>query len=235
MALAFQWASILLATFSCAHGAFNTWPNINSTWSSNSVQPNAAGTFCYFPAANQTNATVCSGGHSQDSNYQAVMNIHRHLAQGWSIAYYSIDNTLLGGKDYPVPTNVSTVECLSGQAGDAYGGYQTMCMTTEYDNNIAEAGSYCQVAVAQYYVSDGCYTAMPNTTSTSTPTSTTATPTTKSPNAASSESTLIVSIVVPIGVAILTLVGGWIKREDLGRLWQKMRGSSRYTPVEDWS
>ena len=185
------------------HAAFNQPNNTNATWSENSVQPNGAGTFCYFPAANQTNATFCSGGHSEDTSFQPVMNIHLHLSKGWSIAYYSANNTLLGNQSYQVIANTGTVQCLSGQAGD--GTYQTMCMGIDYDNNIVEAGKYCQVKLGQTYVSDGCYHAMPNTTSTANqPTSTSS-----NPSSTPSVTNPIGTIVVPVVLGIMSLLGGW--------------------------
>ncbi|KAJ7216620.1 hypothetical protein GGX14DRAFT_329018, partial [Mycena pura] len=127
------------------------------------VEQNSAGTWCYFPIANQTNSTSCTGGHYQDSFYDAILRTHRHLPQGWSIAYYAADSSLLGDRTYAVPSNGEEVQqCLSGQASD--GSYQTMCMSVTMDNTIAEAGAFCYVAVAQFYVSDGCYIAMPNST-----------------------------------------------------------------------
>lgn len=204
------WQLYLL--FGIVNAAFNL-TNDDANWAGNSVQPNQAGRFCYFPGSNQTNATYCSGGHSQDSYYQPVLDIHLKLPQGWSIAYYSIDNVLLGDVNFPVPKDVNTTrQCLSGRAGD--GNYQTFCMTTTHDNNIVEAGSYCQVAVAQHYVSDGCYEAMSNETSTSSgPTSTASTPST-APEPASSGSgsdsnlvlTIVTSVVIPLVVVTLSFL-----------------------------
>jgi hypothetical protein len=203
---------LILFVVHLVHAAFNQANNTNATWSGNTVQPNEAGTFCYFPAANQTNATFCSGGHSGDTSFRPVLEIHLHLSKGWSIAYYNANNALLGNQNYSVIANTGTVQCLSGQAGD--GTYQTMCMDIDYDNNIAEAGSYCQVKLGQTYVSDGCYTAMPNTT-TSSSSSTASQPTsTSSTSTNPSSSTPFVTnpigtIVVPIVLGILSLLGGW--------------------------
>ena len=196
---------LILFVIHLVQAAFNQANNANATWSGNSVQPNEAGTFCYFPAANQTNATFCSGGHSQDTSFQPVLNIHLHLSKGWSIAYYSSKNALLGNQNYSVIANTGTVQCLSGEAGD--GTYQTMCMGIDYDNNIAEAGPYCQVELGQNYVSDGCYTAMPNTTST-------ASHPTSSSTSTNSPSTPLVTnpigtVVVPVVLGIVSLLGGW--------------------------
>ena len=189
------------------HAAFNQANNENNTWAGNSVLPNHAGTFCYFPATNQTNATYCSGGHSEDSSFRAVLDNHLNQTKGWSIAYYNSNNVLLGNQNYSVIANTGTLLCLSGQAGDKT--YQTMCMHADYDNNIAEAGSYCQVALGQNYVSDGCYSAMPNTTSSSSstnlPTSTSSNPSSSSPLVTNP----IGTIVVPTVLGILSLFGAW--------------------------
>lgn len=105
--------------------------------------------------------------------------------------------------------NTGTLQCLSGQAGD--GTYQTLCMGIDYNNNIYEAGPYCQVKLGQTYVSDGCYTAMPNTTSTASPSQ----PASTNPSSTSSSSSdsdtnsAIGTIVIPIVVGIMTLLGGW--------------------------
>jgi hypothetical protein len=121
------------------------------------------GQICYHPTANETNSTDCSGGHDQSPTFQGAVNAH--LAQGLSIAYYSLLNIQLGGISYAVPTNTSTTVCLSGAVGD--GTYQTLCTPADTDNSITESGAYCVIAVAQHYVSDGCYIAMPNATTTS--------------------------------------------------------------------
>lgn len=208
---------LILSITHLVHSTFNQTTS-NSTWDGNSVQPNKSGTFCYFPAANQTNATFCTGGHSSDTTYQPVLNIHLHLSQGWSIAYYSANNVLLGNQDYPVIAGTGTRECLSGQAGD--GTYQTLCQGIDYNNNIAEAGSFCQVKLGQTYVSDGCYVAMPNTTSTTTvPASTSSTSTTSPLTASPSPSSLssgnqgrrdvVATIVIPIVIGIMGLIGAW--------------------------
>lgn len=184
--------------------AFNQATNENNTWNGNYVKPNRAGTFCYVPAANQTNATFCSGGHSQSPSFQNVLEIHLNLTEGWSIAYYNSDNKPLGNQNYSVTPNTGTIQCLSGQAGDK--SYQTMCMGVDSDNNIDEAGSYCQVKAGQIYVSDGCYTAMPNTTTSSTaggPTSTSSNPSSSSPLVTNP----IGTVVVPSILGILSLFG----------------------------
>jgi hypothetical protein len=197
---------LLLLVIRLVHAAFNQTTG-NSTWSGNNVQPNEAGTFCYFPAANQTNATFCSGGHSESTSFQPVLNIHLHLSEGWSIAYYSANNALLGNQSYPVIANTETVQCLSGQAGD--GTYQTLCMGIDYDNNIAEAGSYCLVKLGQTYVSDGCYSAMPNTTSTASQPASTSSTSTKPSSVSSTTVTNPLTFVIPIVVGIMGLFGSW--------------------------
>jgi len=87
----------------------------------------------------------------------AVMAVH--LKQGLSVAYYSgVDNSLLGGADFPFPSSGGIVRiCVSGKAGD--GSYQTFCENIHQDNDIfGVAGDpFCIIAVGQDFVSDGCY------------------------------------------------------------------------------
>ena len=198
---------IPFALIHLVHAAFNQANNPNTTWSGNRVQPNEAGTFCYFPAVNQVIATVCSGGHSQDTSFQPVMEIHLHSSKGYSIAYYSADYALLGNQSYPVIANTGTLLCLSGQAGD--GTYQTMCMGIDYDNNIVEPGKFCQVRLGQTYVSDGCYSAMPNTTSTASQPSSTSSSTSTTSSSSSNSNQTLQTIVIPVVLGIVSLLGGW--------------------------
>lgn len=141
-------------------------------WGSNCVEQKSPGHVCYFPAGNQTNATSCSGGHNGDSTYQAVL--IAHLSQSLSIGYYMpITNTWLGGVNYSLSTlapNTSITVCLSGQVG-LDNEYQTLCTPTSANDDITDPGSYCIVAIAQHYVSDSCYIAMPNSTTPSNVTS----------------------------------------------------------------
>ena len=149
---------IAFVPFLCAHAAFNDASNPNVTWQGNSVHPTSAdpNKWCYFPANNATQKTACDGTYSTNSEFQTLLYTHLNLPQGYSIAYYALDNlTLLGDRTFPVPTSGARL-CLSGQAADK--SYQTLCMTTHYDNNIAEAGTYCLVALGQSTMSDGCYT-----------------------------------------------------------------------------
>jgi hypothetical protein len=154
---------LLIATPLLCRSAFNNASDPNWCWSNNCVEEKSPGHICYFPAANQTNATSCSGGHDLDSSYQSVVDIH--LAQSLSIAYYMpLTNVKLGGVNYSLSTlapNTSITICLSGQVGSG-GAYQTLCEPADVDNDITEPGPFCQIAIAQHYVSDGCYTAMPN-------------------------------------------------------------------------
>jgi hypothetical protein len=200
---------LILFVIHLVHAAFNQANSKNATWSGNNVQPKGD-TFCYFPAPNQTNATFCSGGHSEDTSFKPVLDMHLNLSQGWSIAYYSANNVLLGNQSYPVIANTSTRQCLSGMAGD--GTYQTMCMGIDYDNNIAQPGPYCQVKLGQTYVSDGCYIAMPNTTTTTTSTASqpTSTPSTSTnPSSTPLVTNPIGTVVVPVLLGVLGLLGSW--------------------------
>ena len=156
--------SILFNTLH-VYAYLNDTSSVNLTWSGNNVHPLSANSsqWCYFPATNYTNDTACGGAFlsSDDSNsYQTLIYTHLNLPQGWSIAYYAVDNvTLLGDFTYPVPAEGARM-CLSGQALDK--GYQTYCDRVLYDNDLGNEGyDGCVVALGQYYVSDGCYTAMP--------------------------------------------------------------------------
>ena len=206
---------IILFAIHLVHAAFNQANNPNNTWDGNSVKPkpNEADTFCYKPAPNQTSATSCSGGHTADAYFGSVLPFHLNLPQGWSIAYYTTNSTLLGNQTYPVIANTGTLQCLSGQADD--GTYQTMCMGIDYDNNIVEPGSYCQVKLGQTYVSDGCYTAMPNTTTSTATVSTTtgsqpvsASSTSTNPSSTSPNTNFLAPIASIVG-ALIGLLGTW--------------------------
>jgi hypothetical protein len=119
-----------------------------------SVQRNSAGTFCYLPVANAVREVTCRGAAS---DFGSVLDVH--LNQGLSIAHYNgIDNVLLGGANYslPVGANMPIIRlCVSGRAGDGYY-YETICMNALADNTLW-APTYCQVAVGQKQVTDGCY------------------------------------------------------------------------------
>ena len=140
----------------------DTDSNTNLTWSGNSAHPLSSNSsqWCYFPVANVTTNTACIGTSSSSaSSYQTLIYTHLNLPQGWSIAYYAVDNvTLLGDFTYRVPAEGARL-CLSGQALDK--SYQTYCDRVLYDNELGDDGySWCVVALGQSYVSDGCYTAM---------------------------------------------------------------------------
>lgn len=82
--------------------------------------------------------------------------LEAHLAQGLSVAYYSgIDITLLGGGDYPIPSNSGVIRlCVSGRSGDEKP--QTLCVNALADNALGNH-PYCQVIRGQENVTDGCY------------------------------------------------------------------------------
>ena len=79
------------------------------------IQQNTRGSWCYVPTSGLTTATTCTGS---SADFASVL--EAHLAQGLSTAYYSgIDNTLLGGGDYPIPSNPGVIRlCVSGRSGD---------------------------------------------------------------------------------------------------------------------
>jgi len=244
---------LILFMINLARAKFNeTTPN--SFWEGNSVQRNSAGTYCYYPAPNQGSVKNCIGGHYSDPAFQPILDMHLNLSQGWSIAYYSRENLLLGNQGYPVVEGTGMRMCLSGTAND--GTYQTLCMGTNYDNNIAEPGSYCQVGLGQHYVSDKCYTAMtavsniaPSsssstsfttdaTSSTPTPTHTTTNDSNRVPSS-SSENGLstgeIASLVVGIVSVILAGLGVWYARKQLKLAIREFFGGrwNKHTDVDN--
>ena len=161
------------------------------------IQQNAAGTWCYIPDVSPRLVTTsCTGTNSiSDANFATVLEVH--LAQGLSVAYYNgIDNSLLGGANYSIPSNPGVIRlCVSGQSGD--GNYQTVCMNTVADNTFF-ASSYCEVIRGQKNVTDGCYSpnvvvhspstiiSSPSSVSTSSPRSTSPPGSTSSPGSTNS-------------------------------------------------
>ena len=145
--------TLLALQFTSVHGLFTE----TSCYGSNCVQQDSQGRWCYVPDSRTSSDGSCNGAPGRDASMDAVMAVH--LNQGLSIAYYSgVDNSLLGGADFPFPSSGGIVRlCLSGKAGD--GSYQTFCENIHQDNNIAGlAGDpYCIIAVGQNFVSDGCY------------------------------------------------------------------------------
>ena len=168
----------------------NDTSNAELTWSGNSAHPLSSNSsqWCYFPVANFTKNTACIGNSPfSASSYQTLIYTHLNLPQGWSIAYYALNNvTLLGDFTYPVPTTGARI-CLSGQALDK--SYQTYCQVVYYNNDIVDNPSdWCVVALGQSYVSDGCYTAMPASGTVSAATAPATTVTSAQPAATSGES-----------------------------------------------
>ena len=132
--------------------------NQPTRWYDVSVQKNSQGTWCYVPVADAVRTVACTStsGYTS-SNFASVLDVH--LNQGLSIAYYNgVDNTLLGGANYslPVGANMPIIRlCVSGLAGDGYY-YETICTNAVADNVLANS-PYCQVALGQKAVTDGCY------------------------------------------------------------------------------
>ncbi|EDR15952.1 uncharacterized protein LACBIDRAFT_321052 [Laccaria bicolor S238N-H82] len=126
------------------------WTGMNTAC----IQQNAAGAWCFIPnVAGGITATSCTGTDSYpDADFATVLEVH--LAQGLSVAYYNgIGNSLLGGADYPIPSNPGVIRlCASGQAGD--GNYLTVCMNALSDNTFG-AIPYCDVVRGQKNVTDG--------------------------------------------------------------------------------
>lgn len=146
---------ILLLAFQSTfvHGLFTK----TSCYGSNCVQQDSRGRWCYVPDPRSSTDVTCKGGYARDASMSAVMAVH--LKQGLSIAYYSgVDNSLLGGADFPFPSSGGIVRiCMSGKAGD--GSYQTFCENIHQDNDIygLTGDPFCIIAVGQDFVSDGCY------------------------------------------------------------------------------
>lgn len=124
-------------------------------WNTVYIQKNSHGTFCYLPdALTGPRETTCKG---IGADFVSVLEVH--LNQGLSIAYYNgVDNTFLGGADYSLPVGPTMPIirlCVSGRAGDGiYLG--TLCLNAIGDNVLGNY-PFCQVAVAQKSVTDGCY------------------------------------------------------------------------------
>ena len=150
---------VIFWTLVAVQGRFN----LETCWGKDCIKQNGEGTWCYFPPAGETRATVCSSG---GVDFTTVLGVHRR--QGLSIAYYNgVDNTLLGGADWPLPANPGVVRlCVSGATGA--GTYQTLCVNAVADNTLSNS-PYCQVALGQDNVTDGCY--ISHSTTTATPTS----------------------------------------------------------------
>jgi hypothetical protein len=120
------------------------------------IQQNVAGAWCYIPnVPDVTVGTSCTGATPFTSaDFATVLGVH--LAQGLSVAYYNgIDNSLLGGADYSIPSNPGVIRlCASGQAGD--GTHQTVCVNAFADNTFG-GSLFCNVIRSKNNVTDGCY------------------------------------------------------------------------------
>ena len=108
-------------------------------------------TWCYHPNPSwpRTGAS-CAPDASQFSHVAPL-----HIAQTQhSLAYYDLDLNLLGGASTPVPPQVQTYFCYSGQLGD--GSYQTTCNYVNSDNSLGYQ-PFCSLSIGQIQVGDGCY------------------------------------------------------------------------------
>ena len=146
--LAFYYMAPIYARFTRT----TCWTNQNTAC----IQQNAAGAWCYVPNVYDGQVgTSCTGtSHFTATDFATVLEVH--LAQGLSVAYYNgIDNSLLGGSDYSIPSNPGVIRlCASGQDGD--GSDQTICVNALADNTFA-GSPYCNVMSGQKNVTDGCY------------------------------------------------------------------------------
>ena len=117
--------------------------------STSCIQQNAGGAWCWIPNVSpQLEATSCTG------DFATVLEVH--VAQGLSVAYYNgIDNSLLGGSNYPIPSNPGVIRlCVSGQSGDRTD--YTLCQNAVADNSFG-GDPNCEVIRGQKNVTDGCY------------------------------------------------------------------------------
>ena len=122
----------------------------------NCIQKNSQGRWCYIPDPSTSGGTVdCPGTANKTPDMTAFIAVH--IKQGLSIAYYNaVDNTRLGDANYTIPAGLGKVVlCASGVSAE---NFQTQCLTTQQDNDLwPYLGSECIVAMAQDFVSDGCY------------------------------------------------------------------------------
>ncbi|KAF8157238.1 hypothetical protein B0H34DRAFT_798532 [Crassisporium funariophilum] len=128
--------------------AFTTTTRFGSDY----VEQNAAGTWCYYPAALQPRSidVACVG---KAAEFAAAMDAHLNLTT--TINYFDASLDRRGGPEWPVDTTVGKIYlCLSGRGGD--GSYLTECALSRRDNTF---GAYtdCKIEASQQRVTDGCY------------------------------------------------------------------------------
>jgi len=120
----------------------------------------ANGTWCAHPSRSyvhpSTRTRRCDAQSAHNSP-DFTLAMQAHLQQGRSIGYYSgVDNTFLGGFEYPIPANPGiTRVCVSGIAADGSG--VSMCGNAVEDNAWSMAGGYCVVQERPTKWLDGCF------------------------------------------------------------------------------
>ncbi|TEB32342.1 hypothetical protein FA13DRAFT_247832 [Coprinellus micaceus] len=115
--------------------------NLPTCWAESPNQcilRNDEGTWCYYPSAGLkskhplNNCSTAIDGHGAS---ESTMVMQTHLQQGLSVPYYSGDNELLGGAEWPLPAIVGVTKlCLSGLGSD--GVYRTSCTNAVADNSL---------------------------------------------------------------------------------------------------
>jgi len=128
---------------------------------------NAADPFGWMVHRNcSREATILRAQHAP-TRYEKAMT--SHLQGVTSIAYYStLNGTLLGGADWPLPENFEAgtiTVCLSGLGRDTL--YFTICVDATSDNMLPNPnsrrapGGWCAVHLGQPNLRDGCYSPPP--------------------------------------------------------------------------
>src|SRR5262245_7626751 len=143
----------LVALLLCARPAFSAF-NTTVTWAGDVIRQNAQGTWCYYPNSRPVGGLTCSGGQGLEPQYSGVLTAH--LAATVSIGYYDQGYTRLGGAEWPIPPGIGSVFlCASGRRPEG-GAYLSFCERVSQDNEF-QTPSWCEVALGQAVVTDGCY------------------------------------------------------------------------------
>ncbi|KZV92541.1 hypothetical protein EXIGLDRAFT_71417 [Exidia glandulosa HHB12029] len=129
-------------------------------WQRNCLVQNDAGTLCLQAAYNGP-MKKCT-----DAVLSLLLDVHINSKIGLSIAYYDELGSFLGPTIWPVPNPLpfTVFVCMTGRRSDTSGGHRTLCRTALHDDDIHHAAAHireCAVELPQRFVSDGCYTASP--------------------------------------------------------------------------